>query len=622
MVQLGTLAAALLFLIPVVVVVALVARRDTELWELAVAVPSAVALDLLLVAVLALAFRLDVATLVARGLWLVAGSGLIVRRRRRGGVAWPARVTPRVVVVVALCAAVALLLSMQASRPYSMWDRRWHIPLVASLRGQRIPFHNVFDPSQPLHYHFSGDMHAAMLQALSFSVLHAALGLSLAHDIHFALIGASLALLMSYWGHRRIVAFVLAPAAVLFAGPLTILRNGVRTAQHGYSLINYLSASFRPHLSLSGLLLLGLVGAVMPRLARSPAALPRRVALPLLACSAALAITDETSLGLFGIALGAVWLFSPHVLHDSRLRGFGILLGMAAALIVPNLLFGGSLSPGGEHHTVSLVPWRSPGCYTPALPLSTAKGRQMLLYDVFPLLAIVVGLLLHYLTRHRSRERGTWVLFLSVMTAVGVVLLTRLDVDHAPLENHRFMVAPMFLAPVLGVLFLSPGRTWEERAWRPSPYAVFAIAAGLTLGALSTADWLWTMCPGWANTYQHFYANIDHYKVDCRRETDARNGLSARAYYMAEPVWYLYAGCVPTFGPGVARGSHWKTLTIGEPVFGASEERALEKWSADGLRTAAVICPLGRQKEPMCARAVARGGCKPLGTYAQRCEVP
>ena len=54
----------------------------------------------------------------------------------------------------------------------------WHIPLVSALRGQRLPFMNVYDPAGGLFYHFAGDVQAAMLQTL-----FAAVRTSLSHGL-------------------------------------------------------------------------------------------------------------------------------------------------------------------------------------------------------------------------------------------------------------------------------------------------------------------------------------------------------------------------------------------------------------------------------------------------------
>lgn len=618
----ASLAATLLFLVPVSAILLLRARRDTPLWEIALLVPAAVSVDLLSVLALALLVRLDVATLVTRALWIAATvAALALRPDLRAQVRWPRALSSRVCVAVAVAVAVALFFSLEVSRVYSIWDRRWHIPLVTSLRGQTAPFHNIYDPAQGLRYHFSGDVHAAMLQALSFSVIHSALALSLAHDIHFALTGIVLALLMSWWGYRRLGAFALAQGAVLLAGPLTMFREGIRSAQHGYSLINYLSLSFRPHISLSGLLALGFLTCVFVRL-RTPTPTPVPVsttAIPLVACAAGLALTDEASLGLLGLSLGAVWLVHPDVVHPDRKRGALIFAALLAAIVVPTLAFGGSFAPGGQRHVVSLVPWRSPGCYTPTLPLSELRGRLMLLYDVGPTLLVAGVGALYALTRRSATSRYPVPVFWLTLVLLSVLTLTRLDVDHAALEGHRFMTAALFLTPVLAIWALADGSPGPWRWTNAHPYGVAILGFGMLLGPLSTLDWLYTICPGWAPKYSHYFAQIDHYQVDCRATSGASLGARARPMYMDQPIWYLYSGCMPTFAAGQARGSKWE-LTIGQPEFGASAVAALRKWIGPN-EPIHLACSVGPQRDALCAKAVAARACRPSGSDVQLCEL-
>lgn len=620
MVQLASLAAALIFLVPVFVFVALRAREDSELWELALDIPLAIAVDLFSVMTLAFVLELGLATLVSRALWLAGGvTWLVVRRQHRPR--WPKQLTPRVLFSVAVAAATAVTLSMQVSRTYSIFDRWWHIPLVASIGGQTMPFHNVLDPHQRVFYHFSGDVHAAMLQATSFDVIHSALALSLAHDIQFGLIGCVLGLVFSWAGFQRIAAFVLGPLAILAAGPMTIFRDGVRTAQHGYSIINLLSLSFRPHMALGDLLLIGFVTTVVVRVTADPAPPPAKTVLPLVAITATLAITDEASLGVIALALGLVWLVWPEVVHPTRMRGLLVFGGLAVALVLPNLLFSGALNPGSQHHKFTFVPLRSPGCYTPVLPLGTKKGQLMLFYDVFPTAAVVVGMGLHFLTRRRARARGILLVLGLVTVTLSVLLLTGVDMDHQPVENHRFMLVSELVAPLLGMLCLAPGRSWIEKRSKASPYAIALVVTGMLAGALSTGDWLYGICPGWAATYKKYWANIDHYQVDCRTDAGARLGTRPVPTYLDRSLAYLYSGCVPLYTAGERNRPGWKLL-IGAPEQGMRAVDKMKRWPiADrGLRA---VCPQGnRQRDPVCRRAVASGTCRDVGRYAQLCRLP
>src|SRR6266498_2191351 len=194
--------AVAVYLVPIAVVVALSARRDRPLAWMAAAIPAVVAADLVGTMMLCWIFRLEVAAGVSRALWIAGAALWYDRRHRRPGLPLerPAAVDRHVLAGLAAAALVAIALSVILSRPYALWDRELHIPLVAALRGQRLPFQNSYDPGIALHYHFSGDVLAAMLQTYSLDVLNASLALSLAHDVMFALIGVTLAAsLMSSW---------------------------------------------------------------------------------------------------------------------------------------------------------------------------------------------------------------------------------------------------------------------------------------------------------------------------------------------------------------------------------------------------------------------------------------
>src|SRR5262245_35526312 len=124
MLALAQAAAAALTLVPVAVVLALYARRDRALWQLAAAIPAAVAVDLRVVLVLCRVVRLEAAAFASRALWLGGGAWLWWRRRRRGEApAWPAALDRRALVTLGLAALAAAALSAVLSRPYAIWDR-------------------------------------------------------------------------------------------------------------------------------------------------------------------------------------------------------------------------------------------------------------------------------------------------------------------------------------------------------------------------------------------------------------------------------------------------------------------------------------------------------------------
>ena len=176
--------AVALFLLPVFVMQLARSRHDRKIWEIALDVPFAVALDLLGVLLLARAMPLERAVLVSRPLWIVGGMVYVAYRLRSGtGPTWPRAIGGRELLLAAVATAVAVYLSTELFRSCLNADRHWHIPLVTSLRGQRIPFANVYEPKSILGYHYTGDVLAAMLQTLSFGIIHSSHALSLASHL-------------------------------------------------------------------------------------------------------------------------------------------------------------------------------------------------------------------------------------------------------------------------------------------------------------------------------------------------------------------------------------------------------------------------------------------------------
>ena len=185
--------------------------------------PLAVAVDLLGVLLLTRLVRLELAALIARGIWLA------------GGVALGARAT-------------SALRGLHGPGPHASRHRHRrrrrdsrHPPqhaLLAALRdlGPRLAhpargfaswpkaaFANVYDSEMVLHYHFAGDVFASLVQVFSGCVLHSSLALSVAHDVLFGETAASLALLFVHLGVKGTVGPMAAVVAVLLDGPATVL---------------------------------------------------------------------------------------------------------------------------------------------------------------------------------------------------------------------------------------------------------------------------------------------------------------------------------------------------------------------------------------------------------------
>jgi hypothetical protein len=338
----------LAYLVPVIALFVARSRRDRSLTEVALDIPTAVALDVLAVLFLSRMVPLEIAALASRPLAIVLAAAWLWRRRRKGDTwAWPRALDGSALFAALVSTASACALSMILSRKYQIWDRYWHVNLVPSIRAQRLPFSNVYDPSGPLSYHYSGDALGAMLQSFSLGSFHSSFALSLAHDIVFSLTGATLGLLFVAWGARGTGTVTLGTLAWLLSGPPALLRDDGKQFA-GYNFVNYLTLSFRPHVVLAGLLSIGFVAALITRVKEATSVdgrkLPAHVTIvPLVITTACLAVTDEASVGLLGLALGITWVLWPRVVGLRWQTGLALMVGLLAANAPPSALSAGAL---------------------------------------------------------------------------------------------------------------------------------------------------------------------------------------------------------------------------------------------------------------------------------------
>jgi type III secretory pathway component EscS len=611
-----------LYSIPLGLALAARSRRERALWEYALEIPLVVAVDLLAVMLLARLVRLELSILAMRLVWAALGGAAIVRGRRAGRIAWPAALRRRELGVVGVAVAASVALSAVLSRTCHNADRAWHIPLVSSIRSQRIPFANVYEPGGRLAYHYTGDVLAAMLQVLSVDVLHASRALSLAHDVTFGLTGASAALLLLGLGYRRVVPVTGIVLSMLLSGPLAVLRDEKSRVESGYNFINYLKLSYRPHVCLAGLFIVGFAGAVMVRLRsarRDEAPAVLATALPLLGVTAALVLTDEASVGVLGLALGVAWLFVKESVHPQRLGGLAVFAGLCAALVVPVLLIGGSFDPGGPGHTVTLVPWRSPGYYHRSVPLSSLGGCKVLFFDLAPMLAAtLIGIVV--VLRRRTRDQAAALAFYVALMVVSVILLTRVDIDQFAVENHRFMTAAMFLFPLFLGYWLAPRAGGTSTSFSPASFAPTAAIVVMGVSSVSSLDWLTSYAPGRCANPGHYGSKYDFFALQCRAQS-AGFGERARPTYLAKDVWYYHAGCHPIYS-AAPPADHWTTWT-GIAQFGTPAFLELDREMVRRDEPLALVCPLGRSAtpDPVCNFAKQRDRCRPLGPETTACEL-
>jgi hypothetical protein len=90
-----------------------------------------------------------------------------------------------------------------------------------------------------------------------------------------------------------------------------------------------------------------------------------------------------------------------------------------------------------------------------------------LIGDAVPVVLPAVGILIGLLA---TRDRRTLSLFALVAgaTAVALVLLTRIEINHAPEETMRFLQGVLVWVPTVAIVWCLAGRKGELAWWTTS----------------------------------------------------------------------------------------------------------------------------------------------------------
>lgn len=608
MFRLVELTTVFLYLLPVLVLWTIHARKEREIWELALDVPLALSVDYLLMVVLARAMTLEAAAWAMRGAWLAVGIGFAVRDRNK-----PIRVLRTGIKklgasVLAACAIYACVyVSTSLSREWGMWDRGWQDPLVASVRGQTAPFMNVYQPDVPLHYHYTGVALASVLQALSFDSFHGSFALSLLHDIYFGLIGLTVAGLLHAIGLRRWWVFVLVVLAVILDGPITAYRG--QGPERGYAFLNYVQMSFRPYIAVAGLLFVGIVGSVFVRLEglrRSSS--PWRTLPTLVASFLLLAITEEPSAAILGLGLGAAWLVHEDAIHPNRWIGLAALVPMAASIPYGARLYQTSLAAQGTVGSKEITPWRMPGFELPPLPLSTEIGRRVFYFEFLPIMCAMLALAITVFVTG-SRRRGATFALIGVTGLASILLVLRVELNHYATDAHRFVIAASFVCPLgIALVLVKDAR---------HGFASAVAIGGMALGAHSTLGWIDNI---WRSGADPIHGGPDMHAKSCRDMVGPSTFEHARPTYVAATVFWPWVGCRPTFIAGT--GNTVRVIKTEAPQVGPFAIRELDAVVAKPGMPLQIVCSAADPDlDPVCRYAIPKSRCR-TSRKVLICELP
>jgi hypothetical protein len=601
--------------IPILVLQVVRARRDRQLWEIALDVPFAVALDVIAMLVFARLVRLETAILLSRPAWIAAGAALVVGRWRHGvRPRWPVALGARDVLAVLASSALAVGVCASISYDYLVWDHNLHIVNVTAMASQKLPFINALSGTDVLHYHFTGDVLAAALRTFALDVVSAMRALHTGHDLMFAAVAGSVTLLSIGLGLRRRWSAALGGLAVVLQGPIP-LRGGRGHAFQGYTYQSFVNLSYRPHVPLAALLLVGALGTLAVRATWPDRIATRATAPVLLAVIALLAVTDEASTALLGLGLGIAWLLDPRLLARRRLAGLALLLSLGAAFAGTNWLFAASLAPGSPVQSVTLATAsRVPGMLDPALPLSEPHAVMVLVVDYLPMLACAASLVLLALGL-RSRPHLAVAGLACSLVVVSAGLLLRVELNHDGSESQRFMMAPLFVCVFMSIVFL-------DRMPRGSVTSTLALL-GVAVPAIYSVYWIREQAPAMMadveDTATPSAAKLSD--VDCRATAGAHLGDLPRVSYVESTEFYRVVGCRPIFHSG--QRSNWSIPThpTTEPV---AQLRALDANLVRAGEDTEAVClrDVLASSDAVCQRALrVRTNCRPEGARYLRCPL-
>jgi len=598
--------------VPVLVLQFLRAHRDRALWEIALDIPFVVAIDLLSILCLTRLVHLEMAALVSRPAWIVVGLIVGIVRWRKG---WRPRL-PRALGTGDVAAALGAAIMTTAvyryiSFHYDVHDKGLHVPNVTGIASQKIPFINALSGTQKLQYHFGADVLAALLRTLSWDVISSMRALHTAHDLTCALAAATVTLLAIGLGLRRRWSALFGGVAVLLHGPIP-LRGAVGHAFEGNSYFNFPNLSYRPHVPLACLLLVGAIGSVVVRAVqrnvRDRSTIPH-----LLATVAMMSITDEASTAQLGISLGAAWMIDSYLLTRRRWSGAVLLVALAVAVVGTNLAFSASLSPGGPVQRFTLADHaRIPAAIHGDNALEWAKpdGFRYFVVEFLPML--VSGTALAMLA---IRERTRALLALNVLVwsliAVCVTLVMRVEVNHHPAESQRYFVAPLVACALVVVLLL-------DRMPRGSLMA-FAGLTGVVVPALYSFYWIHEVGPGeLANSKDTEGLQT----LDCRKTADAHFGETPLVAYVESSEYYPITACRPVFTSSTDKD--WP-IPVQPVVVPLEQLRNLdENLVARDEDEVAAICLRDPKatSDAVCQKALrVRTSCRPYGQNYLKCPL-
>jgi hypothetical protein len=352
---------------------------------------------------------------------------------------------------------------------------------------------------------------------------------------------------------------------------------------------------------------------------REPA--PTTKTIPVLfATAAALSMTDEASIAVMGLVLGAMWLFQPRLIHPSRVRGFFVLVALGATIVAVNVFLHGGLTEKNGPGGLEFVGPRMPGFWEGPMPLALPQGPKLLAQDLLLPAGVWAGGLVAAFSAPSARTRILFA-FYTLLLFVSFFCFLFIELHKSPMEGHRFVTAAFLFSPLFGALFLGSLRAPQVGA-EIRALGGFLIVGANALSVATGLQWIASVAPRVCETHSVMLGAGDLYAADCRKQTGATFMGRPAPTYLESSIWYLYAGCRPVFTPGKIDPTWGMGVT--EPIVDANAFSEIDAKIAKAGEPIVVACDRHRLSgsDRVCALAEKSGLCSPLSKDVTECTVP
>jgi hypothetical protein len=178
----------------------------------------------------------------------------------------------------------------------------------------------------------------------------------------------------------------------------------------------------------------------------------------------------------------------------------------------------------------------------------------------------------------------------------------------------------MLAMPLFGVWWLLRARDTANPRAKGALVPVLAVTS-IGLSAASTLFWFRSTAPKACDNQVGIFITENLHATNCRDRMHARLGETTKSTYGSKTTAYWYDGCHPVYAASSQQNEqHWDVVT-GMIVFGYEALATLNSQIPQEETLRATCPPTASAEDPVCAFALAKGGCKPINSEVVTCEL-